>query len=367
MRRKIYILLGVIGLLVFTQTSIFANTFGTAKGIMPDSPLYSVDIGMEKVQLLTSHNQDQAAKLHLQFSQERLTELDYLTDQSEVSINNVITVSDDYHENINQFNKIVVNKVNSEQELNEDIKPQLEALQLTQNKIVAKINESEQKEVKIIVKTAIKESQQALITAVETVKKPIQEKQQKQDDNNEDSQETTKMVEELDETIENLKTQNEELTQEIIADETELKEANEQKDQEQVDTEEVPIEENLDVTTETDLIEVVTEPVSEENPIWYYSASCDFVSKTPGKDPVCGEDLIPVESLPADNSFFSCYTFDETAGKYVQKLEDVIENIEENNESSNTEDSPEAEDKTNPESTEEPNPVTETETVVSEF
>ncbi len=65
MRRNIIILVVALGILVFSQTSIFANSLGLSKGIMPDSPLYSVDIGVEKVQLYASYSENQSAKLNI--------------------------------------------------------------------------------------------------------------------------------------------------------------------------------------------------------------------------------------------------------------------------------------------------------------
>jgi len=326
MRRKIFTTLAFICLLVFTQTSVFAESVGISKGIMPDSPFYSVDLGLEKIQLIATSDQNEAAKLHLQFSAERLNELDYLTSQEDVSINNVITVSDDYHDNIKQFNKIVVNQVEQQDHLNETIKPQLDVLQQTQNQIVAKINQSEQQEVKIIVKTAIKESQEALITAVETVKKPIEDKLPDSGSNPDLSSDSNngKIVDELDQTIDNLKNQKEQLTQEILADEIELKDAH--KNDDQVINSET--NENIVESTNADGQEVneVVEP-TEIIQTWYYSPSCDYLSKTPGKDPVCDEDMIPIDSLPNDNPFFSKYTYDTTSNKYTQKLQDVINTI----------------------------------------
>lgn len=368
--------------LTLTSHSTLAAELDFSKGVMPDNPLYQIDLNFEKLNLLTAGSDNQKlAKLHLQYGTERLNELDYLAEKNDLSISNldnIVSVSEDYQVNINKFSKLISQNTNNsaEQKVNE-ISPKINELQAIQTKVVSKINENPvQDEVKIIVKSTIQESQVDLMQAVVNVKKPIEEKAVSgQNDSTDTTLQSTnpETVRKLDETIENLNKQKNLLAAEIKEDEKNLKVKKEITDNQPIvnvdgtpvnsddpsaitDTSDLGVEPNtedsnvIDGPTSTDdpqsgqttenvnsdnpkiedVIDTTTNSL-DENPLiasieWYYSPTCDFVSDKPGKDPVCGEEMIPISALPKDHTFFSKYIYKE--GKYVQNVNDITQKKE---------------------------------------
>lgn len=358
-KKTIYLLLLALFIVILGSNPTLAASLDLSHGVMPDNPLYQVDLNLEKIELYTHGSDEQQARLHLQYGTERLNEMDYLANNQKLHIDNVVDLSNDYQQNINEFKKIAAKNENISQNINE-LAPQIEELQVIQSQVVAIINEQPtQMEVKIIVKSTIKESQTELIEAVENVKKPIVDKAADVNNTNPDTAQIN-AVKQIDETIVNLNKQKDQLKEEIKIDENNLKQAKK-------DSKDSSDSNNINIITTTDPATIVnnTDTQSEaidsiavidmtdnfnptndgddtilsnpENNInteanaileeWYYSPSCDYVSLTNGKDPICGEDMIAVSSLPADNSFFTKYTYKD--GKYVQNVDDMIAKAEE--------------------------------------
>ena len=333
-----YILIVLVAIvMVISQNTALANSFDISRGIMPDSIFYTLDIQLEKVQLANNqNNQDNLADLHYKFSTERLNELDYLADEDKANIEQVAVVNMNYQENIQNYSNIIKNQ---SQNNVEKIVPQIQELQAVQNKIVDKINEKPVEEsVKVIVKSSIKESQDSLIQALATASKPIIE-------NNSDKTKTIEVTEKIDKTISALKNYQEEVKKELSTEETNLKTKQELTSSDSEISEvknpnPETVVENLEVnkiasTTEDNVLVSDTEtideniagmPESADNVIpteWYYSSSCDYVSVSPGKDPICGGDLVAISTLPLDHIFFTKYTFKD--GKYVQNINDLAD------------------------------------------
>ena len=322
---------------------VLASHLDFSKGIMPDNPLYALDLNIEKIELLTlGTNQEKQAELHLKFGTERLNELDYLASNDELELDNVVNVSVEYHKNINQFSKIITEDKNQNQNIS-NITPKIAELQAVQAKVIENINQkSDAEEVKIIVKSTIKESQADIIQAVSVAKKNTLTSQQITVDE--------KQNESINQTIENLNKQKNQLQAEIKADESSLK-AKKNPTGDNQNTSTINVIDNTIDPSETDKgnnpVDTTTDTIDQTNIAagdtkeWYYSAACDYVSTQPGKDPICGEELIPVSSLPADHSFFQKYTYVD--GKYTQNIDDLIskaedqtiKNIENNQESIN--------------------------------
>lgn len=327
--------------LVVSQHTALANSLDISRGVMPDSLLYKLDLQLEKIELNNNQNNPESlADLHYQFSTERLNELDYLADEDKANIEQVVVVNTNYQENIQNYSKIISAQ---DQVSNVDkIVPQIQELQAVQNKIVNKINEKPIEDaVKVIVKSSIKESQDSLIQALATVSKPIIINSA--DVTNEDSK-SKEVTEILDKTITDLKNYQDEVKLDLITEESNLKTKTENPSEVSLDStasksevvEEMPIDNQI-VTKIDANSEVITEPetldnpdlsletTSPENPSttteWYYSSACDYVSETPGKDPVCGGDLVPISTLPADHTFFTKYILKD--GKYVQNIDDL--------------------------------------------
>ncbi len=337
MRKRFFqiLILSVIGILIASQNSAFADSFDISRGVMPDSVFYSLDIQMEKLQLEGNKNSpDKLADLHYHFSTERLNELEYLAESNKAEINQVIVINTNYQENIQNYAKIITNQ--PEQKDVDKIVPQIVELQATQNKIVEKINENQvEDKVKVIVKSSIKESQDSLIQALATVSKPaIQNSNQSPNDQNK----TKEVTEKLDKTINDLKNSKEEIKEDLKIEETNLKNnSSVAKSTPSTDTAENPIENQAVVKIDKNSVviepEIVkgtnTEPIVAEIPAnqvakeYYYSSSCEYVSDKPGKDPVCGGDLVPISTLPPEHSFFSKYIYKD--GKYVQNIDELAD------------------------------------------
>ncbi len=361
-------------ILVLTSHSTLASSLDFSKGIMPDSPLYQLDLNLEQVNLLSAASDNQKlAQLHLQYGTERLNELNYLAEKNDLALNNIVTVSEDYQKNINKFSKLISqDQTTDSTEKAQKLTPKIDELQAIQTKIVTKINENPaQEEVKIIVKSTIQESQVDLMQAVVKVKKPIEE----QVVNNQDiSPESTdkplqqEAVKKLDAAIENLNKQKNQLAAEIVEDEKTLKVKKEISSDQTVinidnhgelldkstDNTSNPIttesnNENTDSlntdssdpsinTEETTIVspdnsnedqssqENITTSDNPTGTSWYYSPTCDYISDKPGKDPVCGEEMVLVSSLPKDHAFFSKYIYKD--GKYVQNVDDLTKKEE---------------------------------------
>ncbi|MBU0647713.1 hypothetical protein KJ855_00870 [Patescibacteria group bacterium] len=322
------IILSVTLLLILTSNPSFASGLDFSRGVMPDSPLYPIDLNLEKLTLISA-GQDtiKQAKLHFQYSTERLNELDYLTSDQDIEISNIIDVSDEYQKSINKFAKLLSTSDNSSEI--EGLPPQIDQLQAIQTKVVDKINNQQSSpELKIVVKSAIKESQAEIIQAVESAKKPIK--------NSGPNSENSVIETKLDKTIKNLSITKEQLSKEIKQDEITLK--SETKVTSPVTTEITNIKTNSEISnknnpenisSETDSPEVslpVNPEISNQSAQWYYSPSCDYVSIVPGKDPVCGEDMIAVSTLAPDHSFFSKYIYKDD--KYIQNIDDLIQKEE---------------------------------------
>lgn len=367
---------------IFAKNMVFASSLDIAKGIMPDSPFYQFRLDIEKINLSFNHDDQKKAQMYLEYSGDRLSDLNYLAGKEDIKIDHVVTVSDEYQKNINQFTKIISeNQPNTEKI--EQIPPKIEELQQIQNQIVEKINQKEaNEEAKIIVKSSIKESQDNLIKAVVSAKKPIEKEVQSQTSENIDKNKE-EIVKKLDETIQNLSDKKQELKKEIVQDENDLKQKKENssnnistdtvaiiedkntKEGNVVDSlsvKEEPMIDNvadnhdniyiektdadiqIDSSTKTDSTNEKTmvadsslapldnsineldasDPKQNSQIVeWYYSQTCDYVSDKPGSDPICGEEMIPVSSLPADNSFFKKYTIKD--GKYVQNIDDLVD------------------------------------------
>lgn len=356
-KKTIYIfLVSLLIISVGSQTTL-ASSLDMSQGIMPDNPLYQIDLKIEELQLFTQTSDEGQAKLHLSFGTERLNEINYLTNKSEPNLTDIVNVSNDYQENISDFKKITIENKNISDKIDE-ITPQIEELQVLQSKVVDKINEKQAKtEVKIIVKSTIQESQSELIKAVENVKKPIAEKAAanvKEDSNNADKE----TVKKIDETLENLTKQKDLLKEEIKIDEDNLKSEkasanseetnpisdnnqneennntesnneNNNTDEESISYEPIEINTEKADNNESNMVDNQQENNNTITGEWYYSPSCDYVSTVEGKDPICGEDMLAVSSLPADHSFFQKYTIED--GKYVQNIEDIIAKEEKEN------------------------------------
>lgn len=333
--------------LIISQHAALANSLDISRGVMPDSLFYNLDLQLEKIQLDNSqNNQEKLADLHYQFGTERLNELNYLADEDKANIDQVVTINNNYQDNIQSYSKIIANQ-NQEENIGK-IVPQIQELQAVQNKIVNKINEKPVEDaVKVIVKSSIKESQDSLIQALATVSKPIIINTVETVENSESTnkpQEVKEVTDILDKTITDLKNYQEEVKRDLANEESNLKSKTDTSEivTGQSETPVTPPVDNTSIESQavtkidanSEVIETAdialddpsTEPViTETSPTseWYYSSSCDYVSETPGKDPVCGGDLIPVSSLPPDHSFFTKYIFKD--GKYVQNIDDLAD------------------------------------------
>ncbi len=323
----------IIAALVISQNTALANHLDFSKGIMPDSPFYSLDLSLEKYQISSKQdNPDQLADLYFQFSTERLDELNYLADSNQADIEEIVVLNANYQDNISNYTKIISEQSDSEQV--DKIIPQIQELKVSQNKIVEKItNSSAKDEVKVLVKSSIKESQDSMILALATASKPIIKNSSNESSEGSKDKEVS---EKANTTLEELKTSNEEIKKDLEKEEDNLKiKKDEEKKVEQQkndDTESKPEIEEVaveDLTTPEPVLEEAVEEVDSPEEIvevvseWYYSPSCDYVSAVPGKDPVCGEDMIAVSALDSEHSFFTKYIFKD--GKYVQNIDDLAE------------------------------------------
>ncbi|HPN67374.1 MAG TPA: hypothetical protein PLZ62_01830 [bacterium] len=386
MTKKVPYILLVLATLVlafFPTRSVLASKLDISHGIMPDNFLYQLDLQFEQLELdFYGDNSQKLADLHYQYSKERLSEIDYLADQDNITLDKAISINDNYQQNITEYTKIISDTSNNTSDVKQ-IVPQIQNLQDAQTQVVEKINaKSVNEEVKIIVKSSIKESQDNLIKALATASKPIVEQQinnqtANPDSSSIDNQEIIETTKKVDNTLNNLQDVKNSLKEEIKNDEENLKQKKESQsivsdnpsqsnnatnsnntietsdsslnsDQADADNSEnsedastiAQSEDNPASTTDTSSTDESSSPATA----WYYSLSCDYLSATPGKDPVCGDDLIPVSSLPADSSFFAKYQYID--GKYVQNIEtmadkstndaaseivNIIDNIEKNN------------------------------------
>lgn len=347
-------------LVTLTSQSSLAANLDFSKGVMPDSPFYQLDLNLEKINLISAGEDNQKqAQLHLQYGTERLNELDYLAEKNDFSLDNIVTISDEYQKNISKFSKLISQDetITSEKKAN-DLSPQIDQLQAIQTKVVSKINEQPaQEEVKIIVKSTIQESQMDLMQAVVSVKKPIEEKVVSEQTSTTEAvvqSDEKETVKKLDETIIKLNEQKNQLAAEIKEDEKSLKVKKEIADNQPIvnidnttpenktenstSNQENPVNpiSKLSLTDSTEENKILSEdsnistdfqPSTPETTTlviqnqWYYSPTCDYISDKPGKDPVCGEEMIPISSLPKEHSFFTKYIYKD--GKYVQNVNDI--------------------------------------------
>ncbi len=75
---------------------------GFSAGITPDSPIYGLDRAWERIQMAFERKEENRAKLHYEFAQERLAEAEEMTEKNRTDLAKELI--DDYEEELNETN-----------------------------------------------------------------------------------------------------------------------------------------------------------------------------------------------------------------------------------------------------------------------